>query len=126
KARNSIVALSVSTSARRSSTRTGSPSLLCQADRTPSSMVGDSLGISRIFDILSLSGRGVLGAGREDALHRAHDAIDLGEAVLLELRVVRHRHVERGDPQDGGVEVVPREALDAVGDLGADAAVRPP
>ena len=53
-ARNSIVALSVSTSARRSSTATGSPSFLCHVRRTPSSIVGDSFGMSRIFAITRL------------------------------------------------------------------------
>ena len=47
KARNSIVALSVSTSARTSSTATVSPGFLCHAASTPSSIVGESLGISR-------------------------------------------------------------------------------
>ena len=44
---------------------------------------------------------------------------------LLELRVVGHRHVERLNAQHRRVELVEREALDAVGDLGADAAVGP-
>ena len=62
---------------------------------------------------------------RHEALHRRHDAIGLRHARLLELRAVRHRHVERRHAQDGRVERVEREALHAVGDLGADAAVRP-
>ena len=53
KARNSIVALSVSTSASRSSTPIASPSFLCQADSTPSSMVGESFGMSRIFAMVA-------------------------------------------------------------------------
>jgi hypothetical protein len=42
--RNSMVALSVSTSASRSSTSTASPSCFIHATRVPSSMVGESLG----------------------------------------------------------------------------------
>ncbi|CAA9514554.1 MAG: hypothetical protein AVDCRST_MAG39-2202 [uncultured Sphingomonadaceae bacterium] len=44
-ASNSIVALSVSTSARRSPATTLSPSFTAQRDKVPSSMVGDSAGI---------------------------------------------------------------------------------
>ena len=55
KERNSIVALSVSTSARRSSTATGSPSFFDQEAICPSSMVGDSFGISSSLAMSSLS-----------------------------------------------------------------------
>ena len=53
--RNSIVALSVSTSARRSSTSTSSPSFLIQATKVPSSMVGESLGSPMILAIAQLA-----------------------------------------------------------------------
>src|SRR5262249_27745407 len=51
--RYSIVALSVSTSARRSSIPTASPSFLCQTLIWPSSMVGESFGMSRILAMVA-------------------------------------------------------------------------
>ncbi len=45
--------------------------------------------------------------------------------MLLELGVVRHGDVERRRAENRRVELVEGEALEAIGDLGADAAVRP-
>src|SRR5262249_11943307 len=106
KERYSIVALSVSTSARRSSMATLSPSFLCQTLIWPSSIVGESLGISRTL-AMSLSpfaasaarGLGPLAAPSLLPVRHGADPLDdprnTRNDVLLELRVVRHRIVER-------------------------------
>src|SRR5262249_31314334 len=119
KERYSIVALSVSTSASRSSTSTASPSFLCHTESWPSSIVGESLGMSRTLAIRD-SSPGV--DGRSGALH---DAGGAGDHELLERCVVRHGDVEEAPPADRGVEVVEGQTLEAIDDLGADAAVGP-
>src|ERR1700733_14308644 len=113
-----MVALSVSTSARRSSTAIASPSFLCQAERTPSSIVGDSFGLSSNFAMASLRGarpscvRCDAGAlAPEGTEHRRDDSTWLRYAGLLELRAVRHGHVEGRHAQNGPVERVEGEAL---------------
>src|SRR5579859_4472727 len=125
KERNSIVALSVSTSASRSSTAMGSPSFLCQAERTPSSMVGDSSGISRIFAIAASQNLSPLRPRAERPQNGRYHSLGLGHARQLELPAVGHGHVERRHAEDRAVERIEGEALHAIGNLGPDAAVRP-
>src|SRR5207342_1219659 len=115
--RNSIVALSVSTSASRSSMAMGSPSFLCQMVSCPSVIVGDSLGISSSLAI-SIS-------PVERALDRFDDARGLRDDELLELRVVGHRHVHGLNPFDRRVELVECEPLNAVGNFGTNPSVGP-
>src|SRR6056297_2845732 len=101
-ASNSIVALSVSISARRSPALTVSPSLTSHFASVPSSMVGERAGMSISVGIASLS----LPVG-----HLAHGVDHLGgrgQRQLFEIGRVGHGHVLAGAVDDRRVEIVER------------------
>src|SRR6188508_2271692 len=91
-------------------------------------MVGDSFGISNTLAISHLD-RARVRSGGSGAVKRTLDGFDdtrrLGNHELLELGVVRHGDVHGLYALDGSVELVESETLDAIDDLGADAAVGP-
>ena len=115
------MALSVSTSARRLSTAHGVALLLVPRRQDPLFIVGDSFGISRILAIGSSLGA----AAVDDALDRARSPDRVGGCSAARAWRCTARHVERRDAQDRGVELVEREALHPIGDLGAHAPVGP-
>src|SRR6185437_6805998 len=116
-ASNSIVALSVSISARMSPDLTVSPSFTSQRASLPSSMVGDSAGI-RIF----VATRSVLVANSFD---RRDHVFDRGQSQLLEIGGVRHRHILASDLGRRRVQIIESVERDTRGDLRTDRADRP-
>src|SRR5215469_10988086 len=88
-ASNSIVALSVSISARMVPDLTVSPSFTSHLASLPSSMVGESAGI-RILVAIALS----LVA---DGLHGLDQVLDRGQCQLFQICGIGHRHVLAGD-----------------------------
>src|SRR6056297_1448108 len=113
-ASNSIVALSVSISARRSPALTVSPSLTSHLASVPSSMVGERAGMRISVGIASLS----LPVG-----HLAHGVDHLGgrgQRQLFEIGRVGHRHVLAGAVDHRRVEIVERLLHQHRGDVAAD------
>ena len=108
----SMLALSVSISASTSPTLTASPSDLFHVTTVPSSIVGEL-------------GQDDLGDHRSAPVARPRPPSRAGEVGLLEALRVRHGNVGGRHAQDRRVEVVEALALDAVGDLGAEARVAP-
>src|SRR6056297_1950204 len=101
-ASNSIVALSVSISARRSPELTSSPSLTSHFASVPSSIVGDRAGMSISVGIALVS----LTVG-----DRAHSLDHLGgggQRQFLEIGGIGHRHVLAGAVDDRSVQIVER------------------
>src|SRR5262245_15163757 len=120
-ASKSITALSVSTSASTSPGETLSPSFFRHFCSTPIFIVSDSCGMSRIW----ATGGGLL-FDVEKLLSSRDGAGHVGDALLLQVVVVRHGHVGARDALDRRVQVVEAAAPDAVCDLSADAVERPP
>src|SRR5687767_9077910 len=98
----SIVALSVSISASGSPTPTLSPSFFSQRESCPSSIVGDSFGITTCVAIRVLSQLIQI----RDLAHGLDDALDVGEREPFEVLGVGHRGVGAREAFDGGVEIV--------------------
>src|SRR5436305_6513451 len=101
---------------------TGSPSCLCQVDRTPSFMVSDRRG-------MSTSGMGGLrccevraGEGVPDG---AGQCGGVGQGGQFQWFGVGQRNFGGGHPPDGGIQVVEGSFLDGGGDFGADAVGQP-
>src|SRR5262245_8355061 len=116
-----MVALSVSTSASTSPGATLSPSFLRHFRSTPTFIVSESCGMSSIW-----------ATAGEPCLFEVQQLLDGGDgarrvrdALLLEVVVVRHRHVGAGDALDGRIEVVEAAPPHAVRDLGAHAVEGP-
>src|SRR5690348_10583440 len=83
----SMLALSVSTSARMSPTLMVSPSFLFHLTIRPSSMVGESLARTTLVAIRSSS------LLRQNLLHRFDDLLGLGNVQLLEDLRIGHGHI---------------------------------
>ena len=125
-ARNSIVALSVSTSASRSSTRDRVALVL--VPRREDALLHRGRQLRHLEDL----GHGLssdLLRARRGVVSAPHGRRPRGRAAACRparaCALYGIGHVERRHAQDGRVERVEREALHAVRDLGADAAVRP-
>src|SRR6267143_1404186 len=117
RATNSLMALSVSTSASVSPDLTASPSCFVHFTSRPSSIVGDN---ASMWTLVAMGLLAVQHApdGGDDLLGRR-----LGRA--LEQLVVRHRDVGLGDALHRRVEIIEGIPLDDVDDLRPDPAVRP-
>src|SRR6185312_6646366 len=116
-ASNSMVALSVSISARMSPDLTVSPSFTSQRASLPSSMVGDSAGI-RMF----VATGSILVANGFDG---GDYVIDGGQRQLLQIGSIRHRHILAGDLGGRRVQIIERIQRDARTDFRTDGADRP-
>src|ERR1700722_9508364 len=116
-ASNSMVALSVSISARMSPDLTLSPSFTSQRASLPSSMVGDSAGIRMLVATGS-----ILVANR---FHRLDHILDGGKRQLLQIGGVRHRHILARDFGGRRIEIVERIQRHARADFRTDGADRP-
>src|SRR6202007_2520579 len=116
KASISMVALSVSTSARTSPTATLSPSFLTQRSRVPSVIVSLSLGISIVI--------GMAGGGLGKTKNFFDDALRIRELAFLKGRAVDGRGVDRGYATDWCIKVVKSLFLNGGNQLSADAAKR--
>src|SRR5665213_2685398 len=116
-ASNSMVALSVSISARMSPDLTVSPSFTSQRASLPSSMVGDSAGIRMLVATGS-----ILVANR---FHRLDHILDGGKRQLLQIGGVRHGYVLAGNLGGRRVQIVERIQRHARADFRTDGADRP-
>src|SRR5690242_17536543 len=116
-ASNSIVALSVSISARMVPDLTVSPSFTSHLASLPSSMVGDSAGIR----MLVATGSILVG----DGAHGGDHVIDGRQSELFEIGGVRHRHILAIDAGRRRIKIVKGLERDAGGDFRADRADRP-
>src|SRR6476620_11683759 len=117
RATRSMIALSVSTSARTSPDFTASPSFLSHFVRRPSSIVGESASITTLVAISS--------GEVHDFLYRGDCFRGIGLRCSLEILCVRHRNIFLMHAQHRRVEIVETFALDEIHRLRANAAYLP-
>src|SRR5439155_12022652 len=116
-ASRSITALSVSISASTSPLSTRSPSALRHFTTTPSSIESVSLGmITRLATSLSPC---------QYLTRRGHHLVHVRDGGVLEVARVRHRRVTPGDADARAVQVIEHPAIQALGDLRAEAGKGP-
>src|SRR5579883_3951 len=124
----SIVALSVSISARISPVLTRSPSFLSHLARLPFSIVGESAGMRMLIGMVKYLARDLVLTWRLPVGHALGGLDDLRnrrQREFLEIGRIRHGHVLAGDANDRRIEIVEGVLHDARRDLGADARLRP-
>src|SRR4029079_16860379 len=124
RATSSMMALSVSTSAKVSPFLIWSPSFFNHLTRRPSSMVGESASITTFVAIALLFLRSLL-LEVHDFLHRSDRLRYVGLGGTLKVLRVRHGHVGLVNADHRCVEVIEAFALDVVDDLRADTAQLP-
>src|SRR5438105_10367333 len=136
-ASNSIVALSVSISARMSPGLTRSPSFTCHLASLPSSMVGESAGIKisgGIFPLhkfrcaprtAAVSDSCVASLSITNALRRRDHILNRRQCQPLEICSIWHWHIFAGDPDRRRIQIIKRFVHHGGGNLRSDGANRP-